>query len=326
MSVAPTPTPSPTPSPAPAPAPVPTPVPTPTPTPEPAPAPVPAPAPSPTPEPSPTPTPTPEPAGDWPTDWREKMAGGNEKRLNLLKRYASPVALAEAQEQARDLIAKGQKRAPLPADATPEQVAEYRKDNGIPEAPDKYDTSLPDGLVIGEADKPLVDGFLKTAHDAHLDPGAVKTALSWYYKEQDRQREAQFDKDAANKQAVVEDLRGEYGPDYKRYVTAATEFFAPLGPDLAAGILQARMPDGTLLGAHPQATRFFINKALELYPFATVVPSGQGGSQATATAEQAALIAESGDHNGPYWKGPLAASKQARLRELNGMFEKMPKK
>lgn len=263
-----------------------------------------------------------EPAGDFPADWREKAAGGDEKKLGMLKRYASPAAVADALAHARDLIAKGQTRQPLAADATDEQKAEYRKANGIPEAPDKYDTTLPDGLVIGEADKPLVDGYLKHAHDNNLPADVVKTNLSWYYKEQDRQREAQFEKDAATKQEVVTSLREEYGPDFKRQVRAADDLLDTVGPGFKDALMQARMPDGTLVGANPQAVRFFINTALQVNPFATIVPGGNGGGQVAAEAELAGLMKEMGDRDGAYWKGPLAAAKQARALELNTMFER----
>lgn len=240
----------------------------------------------------------------------------------MLKRYASPAAVADALANARDLIAKGQTRQPLAADATDEQKAEYRKANNIPEAPDKYDTTLPDGLVIGEADKPMVDGFLKYAHDQNWEPERVKQGLSWHFAEQNRLREAQFEKDATTKQEVVTGLREEYGPDYKRQVRAADDMLDSVSPEFKTNLMQARMPDGTLVGANPQAVRWLINTALQVNPFATIVPGTGGGSVATAQAEMAALRAEMGDEKGPYWKGPLAKGKQDRFLELTQMFER----
>jgi hypothetical protein len=240
----------------------------------------------------------------------------------MLKRYASPAAVADALAHARDLIAKGQTRQPLAPDATPEQIAEYRRANNVPEAPDKYDTTLPDGLVIGEADRPMLDGYLGYAHSKHLPNEVVKANLEWYFQEQNRQREAQFEKDASTKQEVVTGLREEYGPDYKRQVRAADDMLDAVGPGFKEQLMQARMPDGTLVGANPTAVRFFINTALQINPFATVTPMGGGGAQATAEAELAQLQKEMGDRDGPYWKGPLAASKQARALELNQMFER----
>lgn len=98
-------------------------------------------------------------AGDWPEDWRSKAAGGDEKLMKFLERYNSPKAVVGALVDARKLISQGVNRPPK-ADATPEEVAAWRAENGIPEKPDGYEVSLPDGFVIGEADKPVVDSFL----------------------------------------------------------------------------------------------------------------------------------------------------------------------
>ena len=40
----------------------------------------------------------------------------------------------------------------------------------------------------------------------------------------------------------------------------------------------------------------------------------------------AQLKVEMGDQTGPYWKGPLAAAKQARFRELASMFDRQKAK
>lgn len=254
------------------------------------------------------------------------MAKGNEKARKILDRYASPEAVAEALMHARDKIASGQIRQPLKADASPEEVAEYRAANDVPESFDKYDTSLPDGLVIGEADKPLVEGFLKTAHEKNWPKERVKEGLAWYYSEQNRQAEAQFQRDAEGKKAVEADLREEFGGEYKRYVTVADEFMLQAGQEFRDALMQARMPDGTLVGANPTAVRWLVNTALKIDPLATVTPAANSTALATAQTELAQLIKESGDRNGDYWKGPLSKQKQARHMELNRLMEKMPKK
>jgi len=254
------------------------------------------------------------------------MAKGNEKARKVLDRYASPEAVAEALMHARDKIASGQLRQPLKADASPEEIAEYRAANNVPEAPDKYDTSLPDGLVIGEADKPIVEGFLKTAHAKNWSQDTVKEGLTWYYSEQNRQAEAQYQRDAEGKRAVEADLREEFGGEYKRYVAVADEFMLQAGEDFRDALMQARMPDGTLVGANPKAIRWLVNTALTLNPMATITPAANSTSLQTAQTELANLIKESGDRSGPYWKGPLAQQKQARHMELNRLLEKVPKK
>ena len=94
----------------------PAPAPAPSPTPAPSPAPAPAPAPDPAPKPAPAApapaapsnvadtanaAPVDDKAGDWPADWRERMAIGADgkadaKQLERLKRYESPIAFNKA--------------------------------------------------------------------------------------------------------------------------------------------------------------------------------------------------------------------------------------
>ena len=76
--------------------------------------------------------------GIWGDDWREKLAGGDEKKLARYSKYASPQALADALVNAQTLISKGEHKKALPVDATPEAMAEWRKNNGIPDKPENY--------------------------------------------------------------------------------------------------------------------------------------------------------------------------------------------
>ena len=84
-----------------------------------------------------------------------------DKKLKKLGRYASPQAALDALFNAQARISSGELKAPLKEDATPEEKAAWRAENNIPETPDKYELKLSDGLIVGDADKPLVDDFLK---------------------------------------------------------------------------------------------------------------------------------------------------------------------
>ena len=84
-------------------------------------------------------------------------------------------------------IAAGEMRSTLPPNATEEQVKAWRSENGIPEAPEKYELKLKDGLVIGEEDKPIIDAFLKSAHGANMTAQQASQAVDWYYEEVERQ-------------------------------------------------------------------------------------------------------------------------------------------
>ncbi len=148
----------------------------------------PEPAASPDPEPSAEPAsePEPEPAAKlWPETWREAMAGDDKKELKQLQRYASPEKVwAKARELERRMSA-GELRSALADDASEEEVAAWRKENGIPETPTGYGNF--ESLNIPEDDRPVIEGFLEAAHSKNSTPAQVQNMLDWYYQEEERQ-------------------------------------------------------------------------------------------------------------------------------------------
>ena len=240
-----------------------------------------------------------EPTGDaagvdakvatWPDDWRQRSAKGDDKRLKLLERYASPEAAMEALVNAQEKLRTTRANPILKTDATTEEVATWRTENGIPSSPEEYDISLPDGLVIGETDKPLVDGFLKNAHEANMTPAQVKQSLAWYYAEQDRQREALTERDIQNRSESEEMLRAEWGADYKRNATIANQFLDSAPKGLKDRIMGARLADGSPMGNDPQFLNFLVNMSREMNPVASVMPGSGGNVMQAMEAEISAL-------------------------------------
>jgi hypothetical protein len=255
-------------------------------------------------------------AGDWPTDWREKMAGGDAKRLAELQRYTSPQAVDDARRAAAERISKGDLRQPKPegAEATPEKLAEWRKAQGIPEAPDKYE--MPKGLVVGDADKPIVDGFLKTMHEQDATPGEVQRALGWWQAHQEAQREAMLEADSTYRDQNVEALQREMGPEFRRNMKMAEEFLKDTPAGVYDAIGKARGPDGRLLFANAQVLSWFTNMALAKNPQAAVMGMTGPAANAAMETEISGLEKQMGDFNSDYHKGPNRDKLQARYREL----------
>src|SRR5437899_6272156 len=104
------------------------------------------------------------PAQTWPEDWREQIYGSDPKLLARLQRYGSVKDVANALVAAQNRISSGELKSALKANATPEEAAAWRLENGIPETPDKYDLKMPSGIVFGEADKPFIDSYPKHPH------------------------------------------------------------------------------------------------------------------------------------------------------------------
>lgn len=258
----------------------------------------------------------PEPKGDWPENWRELYANGDEKVLKQLGRYASPKAALDALFAAQQKIRSGELKTVLKPDASPEEIAAWRADNGIPESPDKYELNLPGGLIVGEADKPIVDNFLKQAHEANMHPDQVNKVLGWYMEQQEQAQAQLAERDEQTRRECEDDLRKEFGPEYRRNLAVANELLSGAPEGVKDALLSARAADGTPLGNDPNLIRWLVGLAREINPIGTVVPGSGGNAIQAVQNELAHLRSMMADHNSEYWKGPNAERNQARYREL----------
>jgi len=251
-----------------------------------------------------------EKASDWPEDWRQKYSD-DPKMIKRLERYASPKAALDALFAAQAKVAEKGTR--LKADASPEEVSAWRADNGIPDSPEGYEVELSEGRVWGEADKPIVDDFLKQAHEANMHPSQVNKALDWYMGQQERMQVDTEARDIELRESALDNLRAEYGQDFRRNLKVAKEI---IPEDFRDAFLGGRMADGTLVGDNPNVIRWLVAQARELNPIGTVMPgSGTNAVQAMET-ELNNLKSMMADRKSEYWKGPKSAQLQGRYREL----------
>ena len=255
----------------------------------------------------------PTPPGTWPEDWREQYAKDDEKTLKRLQRYASPQAALDAMIAAQDKIRSGVLKSALPENATPDQLKQWREENGIPESPDKYDVGLPDGLSINEHDKALVDGFLNSAHAANMDPKQVKQTMAWYFTEQQKQIDAVAEADAQSKRAAEDELRGEWGGEYRQNINLINGMMDTAPAGVRENFMGARLADGSILENNPQVLRYLIGLAREINPVATVVPGAGVNTASAIDNEIAALEGRMRNDRTAYFKDNKA---QARYREL----------
>lgn len=254
-------------------------------------------------EPDPTSDPAPDPAPEtsktvldqadddkpvvteFPENWRGVMAGDDEKTLKLLDRYASPQAAAKALLEFRQKLSKGELAKPLGDNPTEEELADYRANLGIPANASEYNTDV-DGVVFGEDDKVIIDDFLEAAHGAHYTPSQVTTALRWYNQLQEKEAADQADLDNATVNATIDELRQEYGADYRRNMNILdSHLTASFGEETADLLKNARLGDGTPMLANATVVRSFVDQAIEKNPVSTVVP-GAGTNQASAIEDE----------------------------------------
>ena len=266
----------------------------------------------------------PLPLKDWAT-LRTEIAHGDEKVLKRLERYSSPKDVAEALIAAQNKIAEGGAKGALPKDSTPEQLAEWRKDNGIPDKPEGYAFKLSDGLVVGDVDKSIVDGFLKTAHDLNMPPAQVERTLDWFFKTQEKQLADLHANDNVLKEKCVEDLRQEWGSEYKLNLGIVDGLLNQAPSGVKEALFGGRLADGTPLGNNPDVLRWLASVGRELNPTSTVTGSTGVAAAQAIEGELANLTKMMGDHKSEYWKGPEAEKNQSRYRELVDVQSKIRK-
>lgn len=210
----------------------------------------------------------------WPDDWRQKLAGDDEKTLKRLERMQSPADLFKSYKEIETKLSSGKLVDELPADATEEDVKAYRERNGIPDDPKGYLENLPDGLVFGEEDEMAVSGFLDRMHKGNVPPQIVQEALAWYTEYQEEAQTAQVEADREFRVKAEEDLREEWGNEYRANVNTIKNFLATAPEGLDAQLMGARLADGSLLGDNPAALRWLAKLANDANPAGFVAPSG----------------------------------------------------
>lgn len=211
---------------------------------------------------------------DWPADWREKLAGEDAKFLAHLKRYTSPANYAKAGFDAQNKIRSGEFKRPLDNDASDEEKAAWRKENGIPETPEKYVETIDLGeFVPGEAEKPLINDFAKVAHSLNLPPVAVSKVMQWYYGNQEKAQVEQSQIDAQFKQDSLVELRTELGQEFRQSMTGVVNFLEGM-PALKSAVM-GRGPDGHVIINNPAVARELMALSKNQNPYAGLVPAGE---------------------------------------------------
>jgi hypothetical protein len=270
--------------------------------------------------------------GYWPSDWKERYvdkltdkAGkpldetAKEKMMKRLARYASPRAAMDAMIAAQNKISSGMTKIPG-KDATPEEIAQYRQDMGIPEEAKGYDLTLGEGMVIGDEDKEMVDGFLQVAHDGNYTQQQVTDGLNWYYQTQENAIAARHEADATHRASAEEELRSEWGPEYQANRNLMANY---LSTDFDEGVAElitgARLADGTPLANHPDILRGFVAKARAANPLGALVPG-------TGTKQHEQMIDEIAALEKKMKDGALQGKDQDRYLKLISLRDKIPEK
>jgi hypothetical protein len=252
-----------------------------------------------------------------PEDWRTQAVDAlelegedKEKRLNQLNRVTDFKSLTKNYFEAQDKIRAGNVSTGLPENPSAEELAEYREANGIPEAPDKYELALEEGLVLGEDDNRILEGVFEVAHGLNIPAEAMSQLTTAMLKGREAEHQAIEQQDGIDKQTATRQLRESWGNDYATNINVVQGFVNTLPESVREDFMSARLANGQALFNSPEVAVWMADAARKLNPAATVVPNSNNPAQAVDD-EIKALEDRMGT---PEWYKDTAA--QERYRSL----------
>jgi hypothetical protein len=223
----------------------------------------------------------------------KKFEQRRESLMGQLKRLKTPEDAAASWVMLNEKVRSGDHKR-LSEEASPEEAAAWRKENGIPEAPEKYDIPAIPGHVWSDADNPTLATFKATAHAVDLNQSQVNKLTEWWVAQQ-RESEAEYDAklkqlDRQDKEACHDAIRAEMGiSEFKPSMAIMKRFIEDeevFGDGAAEKIISARYFDEETgmwrrLTSLPEIARGLIGLATERYGEGAMV-SADGRPSVTA--------------------------------------------
>lgn len=257
----------------------------------------------------------------WRQDW--VTAAGVEgddavKYAKQLERVADPGTFLKNYVSAQDKIRSGQLSSGLPADPTPEQLTEWRAANDVPEEASAYNLQLPEGTVLGEEDKAILEPVLAAGHALNLSNKQASAMVASFLEAREAEIEGIGAMHLQDKQRCEQALAKVWGPGEMQVNRNILDGWLNGIPEaVREGFKNATLGDGRMLMNSPEMWLFMVNQAREMNPLGSVVPNSANPAQAVDD-ELADLKKRMGT---PEWYKDTAA--QARYRELLQAKEKM---
>jgi hypothetical protein len=263
----------------------------------------------------------------FPDTWRHDMAAGDKTFLRTLDRFENPAALAKAYKELSSKLSAGELRAVRPPapDATPDQVAAWRTAHGLPENAETYVSglSLGDGMLAGEANRPMLLSFAEAALGGNWSGEQYSQAVRWYFATQDRLLAERQRADGEFKHATARALAREWGNDYDVNRNTVVQFCdRHFAQDLKIDLLNARLPDGSLVANHPGFNRAILSVARTVDPRGTLLPNTSGAGISSVESRISEIEGKymraphGSDSWKTYWTGDSGARMQQEYRGL----------
>jgi hypothetical protein len=204
-------------------------------------------------------------------------------------------------------------------------VAAWRTAHGLPENAEAYVSGLKlaDGMLAGEANRPLLASFAEAALAGNWTGEQYSQAVRWYFAMQDEVLAARQRTDGEFKQASARDLMREWGHDYDVNRNTVAQFCdRHFAKDLRLDLLNARLPNGTMLANHPGFNKAIFAVARIVDPRGSLLPNTSGASLSNVESRIAEIeskymrAAHGSDQWKTYWTGESGARMQQEYRGL----------
>lgn len=227
---------------------------------------------------------------EWPDDWRERAAKGDEKKLARLKRFAAAENAFDSLFEAEQKIKTGEYKA-LPENPSEKELAAYRKANGIPEEPtaEAYGLAFPEGMEVTDADKAELGEYAEFFQSENISAEKAQKLMGLFVSKEEAKAQQLYDAAQQKTEDYRVELRSEYGKDYKRNTQIGNNFLAQQLGDKAPELTATTLADGTKLGDHPDFVRFIVNAGLASADDEALATTELSGGQSIADAYREAL-------------------------------------
>lgn len=246
--------------------------------------------------------------------WLDRMPeedrAHGEEFAKFVNKYGA--SLPQILKGARNLQSVAGKRLTPPgADWTPEQVAEYRKGHGVPDAADAYDLTPPEGALPEgvEWNQELFKGLKEWAHKSHVPAAALKEMTGVLASVDKARQQAAIEMIQANDNKVIEDLKKEWGAqNYEGRLDKATRAAKALG-------ISADIKDNPIAN-HPQFIKLLDRVAQSMGEDKLIQAGGGNATESIGKTRGMSIIQNKSDPLYAAYHGENGYDEQMRVQKM----------
>lgn len=183
--------------------------------------------------------------------------------MSEVSRFKSAGDIGKELLRQKQELSKRMEGGAYPEKGTPEQQAQWRKANGVPDAGtlDAYGVKAPDGYEMSNVEKAALGELATRLYGKHVPAGVMGEITDTFFRAQAANQQMLNELDNEKNKEGRSAFDKEHGRDAEQYLAVANAAFEKIVPDETTRnlLLNARLPGGGRLGSHPA----FMNLVLE---------------------------------------------------------------